>query len=83
VSGRQPSDFLDVDFYEASPEGMDVFSWSPSPEGAKEPQPPTQVHLHMPIGGARIVVRFKGPGSLDLLIAALQEHRRDVWGAKP
>jgi hypothetical protein len=71
-------DFGDVDFYEARPEGFDVYSWSPGPPGSTEPA--TQVHMHIPTAFGRIVTRFKGPDTLDRLIAALQAHREDVWG---
>lgn len=80
---RQPSDFSDVDFYEASAE-VDLFSWSESPEGDPNPKPPSQVHMHIPLGGgkARLMMRFKGPGTLDKLIDALIAHRKDVWGKR-
>lgn len=73
TSGKLPP----AAYYEAQPEGFDVYSWCPTPEPTV---PPTQVHLHVRVGGGRIVVRFKGPDSLDRLIAALQEHRKDVFG---
>lgn len=65
------------DYYESQPEGFEVYSWCPTPQPTV---PPTQVHLIIPIGGGRIYVRFKGPDTLDRFIAALQAHRRDVWG---
>jgi hypothetical protein len=65
------------DYYEGQMEGIDVYSWCPTP---KPTVPPTQVHLHIPIAGAKVVLRFKGTGTLDALIAALVDHRRDVWG---
>lgn len=73
----------DVDYYEARPEGFDVYSWSPAP--ASDPNAKlTQVHLQIHIGAlGRAIVRFKGPATLDALIAALTEHREYVWGKKP
>jgi hypothetical protein len=70
----------DMDMYEARPDGFDVYSWSPEPPGTKD-APVTQVHLHGLCQFGRVVWRFKSPRTLDLLIAALQEHRKDVWGA--
>lgn len=85
MSDRQPSDFADADWYEARPEGMDLFSWSPSPPGHPNPEPCTQVHVHFPVleGRVRFVVRFKGPDTLDRWIDALIKHREDVWGKRP
>jgi hypothetical protein len=84
VSDRQPSDFGDCDFYEGKPEGMDLFSWSPSPEGDPHPKPATQVHMHQIFceGAVRLITRFKGPGTLDRWIDALIKHREDVWGKR-
>jgi hypothetical protein len=68
------------DYYEGDPEGFTVYSWCPTPEPTV---PPTQVHLHIPVGGGTLIYRFKSPRTLGRLIAALQEHRRDVWGEEP
>lgn len=65
------------DFYDADPAGFHVLSWCPTPEPTV---PPTQVHLVIPVPGQTVIFRFKGPGMLDRLITALQEHRKDVWG---
>lgn len=65
------------DYYEGQPDSIGIFSWCPTP---KPTVPPTQVHVHFPIGNARVVFRFKGPGTLGRLIAALQDHYEDVWG---
>lgn len=71
---RQPK----WDYYEVPDTGFDIYSWCPTPEPTV---PPTQVHLHMPaFAGDRAVIRFKGPTSLDKLITALVDHRKDVWG---
>lgn len=71
----------DADYYEV-PEKIEVFSWSPAPPSTPNAKS-TQVHLHFGAQpGPVFVVRFKGPGTLDRLIAALEEHRADVWGPK-
>jgi hypothetical protein len=81
-----------VQIFEGRIEGLHVLSWCPTPEPTV---PPTQVHLVIPIepaAGVRrlpsspaplVVLRFKGTDGLDRLIAALTEHRADVWGAPP
>ena len=77
TSGKLPP----ADYYEAEPAGFDIFSWCPTPEPTV---PPTQVHLHVRIGRTgRVIVRFKGPDTLDRLIAALSDHRREVFGEPP
>lgn len=64
------------------PDSLDVFSWSPQPPGTPNAKT-TQVHLHFSIPSlGTLFVRFKGPGTLDELISALQKHRADVWGPK-
>lgn len=72
------------DYYEALTNGLKVYSFSPTPQAdvdAGKPQAPcTQVHMHIPTGFGTIVMRFKGTGTIDDLIAALQKHREDVWG---
>jgi hypothetical protein len=79
-------DIPQADYYEALPDGFDIYSWSPTAatEVARGfPQAKsTQVHMHIPMANKamRIMVRFKGIGTLDRLIAALIKHRQDVWG---
>lgn len=67
----------DANYYEV-PEQFDVGSWCPTADGTG---PATQVHLRFgsPPGNV-MLIRFKGPGSLDALINALIEHREDVFG---
>ncbi len=65
------------DYYESQPEGFEIYAWCPTPTPTV---PPTQVHLMIPIGGGKIVIRFKGHDTLDRFIAALQEHRKYVFG---
>jgi len=78
-----------VQIFEGRIEALHVLSWCPTPLPTV---PPTQVHLVIEIEPAAgvprlstsaapiVVLRFKGPGTLDRLIAILQEHRSDVWG---
>lgn len=68
----------EADYYEV-PESIDVYSWSPAPPGSRDVRS-TQVHLHFgKAPGPIFVIRFKSPRTLDKLIAALQDHRKDVW----
>jgi hypothetical protein len=70
----------EADYYEGTPEGFDVFSWSPSPPSTPlEHSKSTQVHLHGVVSFGRLFWRFKSPRTLDRLIAALIEHRVDVF----
>jgi hypothetical protein len=75
----------DIGFYEVS-EGYSVYSWSPTPQAevdAGKPQAPsTQVHLHLPVGGATLIMRFKSARAADEMIDALMKHRKDVWGER-
>lgn len=77
-------DIANADLYDAEPEGFDVYSWSPTPAAdvaAGKPQAPsTQVHLYASTPLQRMMWRFKGPGTLDRLIAALIHHRVHVFG---
>ncbi len=69
--------------YVEMPEEISVFSWSPEPPGTPNAKV-TQVHMHMGLAiGPVLLVRFKGPGTLDGFIDALIEHRTAVWGKKP
>lgn len=69
-----------VSYYDVT--GMEVASWSPGAAG--EDVPPTQVHLLIPVGdtGVTLVVRLKSRAACDSLIAALIDHRDDVFGKK-
>ena len=60
-------------------EEYDVASWCPTPDGSG---PPEQVHVLFRIKGhpTPLVMRLKTQEATDTLIAALQRHRRDVWG---
>lgn len=73
----------DANYYEANPEGFDVYSWSPSPVGTPlATSKSTQVHLHGISSFGRIFWRFKSPRTLDALIDTLVTHREDVWGKR-
>ena len=59
-------------------DSIDVSEWHPLLDGQGKP---TQVHVSMMIEGLDVplVMRFKGPGTLDALISALAVHRFHVW----
>ena len=59
-------------------DSIEVAEWRPLSDGQGNP---TQVRLSMTIEGLDmpIVIRFKGPGTLDALISALAVHRFHVW----
>ncbi len=59
-------------------EEIHIGSWCPLPDGRG---PATQVHMTIRIRGLDIplVLRFKGPVTLDRLIDSLERHRYDVW----
>jgi len=62
-------------------DSIHIAEWSPETRPGRNP--PTQVHLIFSVPSITpipIVVRFKSPATLDRVIAALQEHRRGVWG---
>lgn len=73
------SPIAEANYYEAGPE-VGVFEWSPDPNPGG---PVTQVHMLVgtPPGNV-VVVRFKGPRTLDAVIDALLEHREGVWGKR-
>ncbi len=59
-------------------ESIEVAAWHPD-EFAQVP--PTQVHLILHIPGIEwpLTLRFKGPDTLDALIAQLMRYRMLVW----
>lgn len=69
----------DVDYYEVPEGGFSIYSWCPKADGSG---PVTQVHLHLNASFGKVMVRFKGPDTLDGVIAALIKHRQDVWGER-
>lgn len=61
-------------------ESLDIGQWSPDEKGQT---PPTQVHLELRVQGLPVplVVRFKSPETLGVLIEQLIRHRKEVWPA--
>ena len=59
-------------------DSIDVVEWHPLPDGKGKP---TEVHVSIMLEGldTPIIMRFKGPGTLDGLISALAVHRFNVW----
>ena len=74
-----PRNLDGTDFLEVRLDSIGVFEWHPLPEGRGKP---TQVHMVMNLEGTddiSLIIRFKGPGTLDAVIAALATHRFNVW----
>ncbi len=83
VSSGDLSKAIPEAHYLEVPERVDVFSWTPEPPGTPDAKS-TQVHLHCGSPpGPVFVMRFKGPRTLDQIIAALIKHRIDVWPDLP
>lgn len=60
-------------------EGYTVAEWCPD-QHAREP--PTQVHLIVPVGrpvNHTLVIRLKSRRALDELVATLNKHGDSVW----
>lgn len=59
-------------------ESLEIAPWSPDD---KAELPPTQVHLIQHIRGIKepIILRFKGPDTLGVLIEQLARYRGEVW----
>ena len=74
----QPRNLDGVAVLELKLDSIDVLEWHPLPDGQGKP---TQVHVSMMIEGLDVplVMRFKGPGTLDAFISALAVHRFHVW----
>ena len=74
----QPESTDDLEFLEIRLDFLNIAEWHPLPFGQGDP---TEVHLSMVVDGipAPLIVRFKGPGTLDALISALAVHRFNVW----
>jgi hypothetical protein len=77
---RLPTNLAGMAFLEI--EELRVGSWCPLPDGKG---PATQVHMVIGVRGLDepLIIRFKGPGTLDQLIESLQRHRADVWPYEP
>jgi hypothetical protein len=71
TGGLAPAQGIDV-------EEVEVIEWCPNLE-AKDP---TQVWMILRLKGGMpaIIMRFKGPDTLDALIASLTTHRIGVFG---
>ena len=61
-------------------ESWGVAAWCPDLEGK---EPPEQVHLtfHLKVVDTPpLVLRFKSPETIGIMIEQLQEYRDEVWG---
>ena len=69
--GLAPTEGIDID-------EIEVIEWCPNATGTN----PTQVWMIMRVKGhdVPLVMRFKGPETLDAVIAALTSHRIGVFG---
>lgn len=77
VEKHGPKAIPEADYFEV-PDETGVAAWSPDPEPGRSPA--TQVHLFFgKPPGTVLVVRFKSPRTLSVLIEALIEHRNEVW----
>ena len=74
----QPRNLDGVAVLELKLDSIDVLEWHPLPDGQGKP---TQVHVSVTVEGLDVplVMRFKGPGTLDAFISALAVHRFHVW----
>ncbi len=71
----------DAAYYEV-PEEIHVFSWSAEPPGTANAKC-TQVHIHLgKPPGPVLLIRLKGPDTLDALVDSLTEHRENIWGKR-
>jgi hypothetical protein len=72
---------MDAETLVIESEEFHVASWSPGEDG--EGVPPTQVHMVFHVKGANaiFVLRLKSRVVTDAIIAALADHRDDVWPA--
>lgn len=59
-------------------EGIDIAAWCPDAHAQEKPE---QVHLRLDIKDqkAGILIRFKSPRTLDILIEQLTRYRKQVW----
>ena len=70
TSNSEPRNTDDLVFLELL--SFEVDEWHPLPDGQGEP---TEVHLSVTVQGLDVpmIIRFKGPGTLDGLTSALAE----------
>lgn len=62
--------------YPIAPEGLQIAAWCPDDQAKL---PPEQVHLVIPFGDVRFIVRFRSPDTLGFLIEELSRYRANVW----
>ena len=74
----QPSDTEGMEFYPIVLESIEVVPWRPQSDGQGSP---TELHVLLTVEGADLplVMRFKGPATLDAFISALASHRFSIW----
>lgn len=62
-------------------DSLEIAAWTPERDGKGTP---TQVHLlinlERPMDDIGIVLRFKGPDTLGVLIEQLQRYKREAFG---
>ena len=78
-SEDEPRDTAGMEYLPIRLDSIGVFECHPLPDGQGEP---TQVHVQLQIEGAPdlpLLMRFKGPRTLDKFISALVVHRQNVW----
>ena len=80
---NQPENTAGMEYLPIKLDAIRVAEWHPLPDGLGDP---TEVHVHLEIEHLPempmvmpMVMRFKGPETLDQFILALAEHRRNVW----
>jgi hypothetical protein len=78
-SQRPPRNMAGQPFYDIV--DVNVAEWHELPDGQG---PPSQVHMTITVRNIPfpLVMRFKGPETLDKIVAALVKHRNNVWPPK-
>ena len=74
-----PRNHAGMEFLEVRLDSIEVTEWHPFRDGRGKP---TEVHVLMRLQGIEdlpLMIRFKSPGTLDAVIAALATHRFNVW----
>ena len=59
-------------------EQISIQEWHPLPNGEGKP---TQVHMIIWVKGIKVpfIMRFKGPKTLGVVVATLQDYSANVW----
>ena len=67
-----------MSYYAIRLDSIEVTEWHPLPDGQG---PPTELHVLLTVEGADLplMMRFKGPATLDRFISALASHRFSIW----